>query len=234
MEEAYSELYQQYLRLRTLCLKQAALLNQLTAALQKQQGAHPNNCYTNVNCDVTALGAPIPKREGHGLSTPAQSTQEMLLCLNEKPQQSTSAHRPAVHCGIDGPRGNAGTSSDHLCEDMSKLFVDLPLQRKEDTSMEQKIAPLLSADSSGWQGPPSSVPKTLGQAVHFGEDKTLLNEMMPYSSLTLVGDFPCPSSGMLVSDVALQSHVCEFCQAVFPGNTTTRGDFLRHLYTHIT
>lgn len=40
MEEAYNELYQQFLRLRSLCLKQAALLQQLTTALQKQQGLH--------------------------------------------------------------------------------------------------------------------------------------------------------------------------------------------------
>lgn len=38
MEEAYGELYQQFLRLRSLCLRQAALLHQLTTALQKQQG----------------------------------------------------------------------------------------------------------------------------------------------------------------------------------------------------
>lgn len=51
---------------------------------------------------------------------------------------------------------------------------------------------------------------------------------------SLVNDFLSQCDGLLMSDVALQSHVCEFCQAVFPGDTTTRGEFLRHLYTHIT
>lgn len=37
MEEAYSELYQQFLHLRTLCLRQAALLHQLTKTLQEQK-----------------------------------------------------------------------------------------------------------------------------------------------------------------------------------------------------
>lgn len=37
MEEAYSELYQQFLHLRTLCLRQAALLHQLTKALREQK-----------------------------------------------------------------------------------------------------------------------------------------------------------------------------------------------------
>lgn len=40
MEEAYSELYQQFLQLRSLCLRQAALLHQLTTALQKKQGSY--------------------------------------------------------------------------------------------------------------------------------------------------------------------------------------------------
>lgn len=37
MEEAYSELYQQFLQLRSLCLKQAALLHHLAKALQEQK-----------------------------------------------------------------------------------------------------------------------------------------------------------------------------------------------------
>lgn len=37
MEEAYSELYQQFLRLQSLCMRQAVLLHKLTEALQKQK-----------------------------------------------------------------------------------------------------------------------------------------------------------------------------------------------------
>lgn len=40
MEEAYNELYQQFLHLKSLCLRQAALLHQLSTAQQKQQGPH--------------------------------------------------------------------------------------------------------------------------------------------------------------------------------------------------
>lgn len=236
MEEAYSELYQQYLRLRSLCLKQAALLHQLTAALQKQQTSDHKHCHTNAHCDVTGHGA---NTESGVLSTQVQSTQETPVCLHEKPQQSTiTAPSPAAHCGTDGPHGpnvHVGTFSDLLAEDMSKLCVDLSLQKKEDRNLDQNIAPLLSVDSPGWQGASFNVSKTLDQAVYFGGDQTMLTNMMHLpGGFTLVDDFLCPSSGMLVSDVALQSHVCEFCQAVFPGNTTTRGEFLRHLYTHVT
>lgn len=38
MEEAYTELYREFLQLRLLCLKQAALLNKLTEKLRTQQG----------------------------------------------------------------------------------------------------------------------------------------------------------------------------------------------------
>lgn len=41
MEEAYSELYQQFLHLRTLCLRQAALIHQLTKTLREQK--HPDS-----------------------------------------------------------------------------------------------------------------------------------------------------------------------------------------------
>lgn len=49
-----------------------------------------------------------------------------------------------------------------------------------------------------------------------------------------VGDLLLQAGGALMSDVALQSHICEFCQAVFPGDSTTKGEFLRHLCTHVT
>ncbi|KAG7238284.1 hypothetical protein INR49_030995 [Caranx melampygus] len=111
MEEAYNELYQEFLRLRSLCLRQAALLHQLTAALQKQQGA-----------------AALPNGD-----------------LN----------------------------------DMMSIAM-------------------LAADRP-----------------------------------SLVTDFMSLSGGMLMSDVVLQSHVCDFCQAVFPRDSTTKGEFLRHLHTHV-
>lgn len=49
MEQAYSELYQQFLQLRSLCLRQAALLHQLTTTLQKQQGPYKTYCNSNAH-----------------------------------------------------------------------------------------------------------------------------------------------------------------------------------------
>lgn len=209
MEEAYSELYEQFLRLRSLCLRQAALLHQLTTALQKQQGA------TVPNGEMNDM-----------MSIPVQCTQE----IPEKPQPLTAtALNPAAKCGVDWLSRNVGTFSDVLAEDMSKLCVDGPHQKKKNQELAQNIAPLLSLDSMKWPAASSSVSKNQLQADPLYRDRTMHTVRMPLSDSPLLVD-----DGLLMSDVALQSHICEFCQAVFPGDTTTRGDFLRHLHTHLT
>lgn len=216
MEEAYSELYRQFLQLRSLCLRQAALLHQLSAALQKQQGG------TVPNGDL-----------GEMTSIPVQCTQEIPAYLQEKPQPLTArGHSSEAQCGISRPSQNAGTFSDLLAEDMSKLYVDVPCQRKEDGNLEQKVAPLKSLDPSRWQGASSGVSGNAGRADHLSGDR-MMHMMLTTDGPSQVGACLSLSDGMLLSDVALQSHVCEFCQAVFPGDTTTRGEFLRHLYTHV-
>ncbi|KAM9361657.1 uncharacterized protein ABDE67_022714 [Symphorus nematophorus] len=219
MEEAYSELYQEFLRLRSLCLRQAALLHQLTSALQKQQGA------TVPNGELSDM-----------MSIPVQCTQEIPACLQKKPQPLTAtAHNPAAQCGVEHFSRNVGTFSDLLAEDMSKLCVDGPCQRKENLEFSQNVAPLLSMDSSRWQGATSSVSENQLQTDHPSGDRTMHTVRMPATGrLSLFGDDMSQCDGLLMSDVVLQSHVCEFCQAVFPGDTTTRGEFLRHLHTHVT
>ncbi|GAA6215635.1 uncharacterized protein LOC108898926 [Lates japonicus] len=216
MEEAYSELYQQFLRLRSLCLRQAALLHQLTAVLQKQQGAAvPNGELSDM------------------MSIPVQCTQEIPVYFREKPQPLTQ--NPAAQCGADCLSSNVGTFSDLLAEDMSRLCVDAPHRKKEDGRLEQNVAPLLTLDSSRWQGASSNELKNPGPADHPSRERTRHIPRMPMSDCpSLLCDFLSQSDGVLMSDMALQSHVCDFCQAVFPGDTTTRGEFLRHLHTHIT
>ncbi|XP_068576672.1 uncharacterized protein zgc:113184 [Cebidichthys violaceus] len=219
MEEAYSELYQQFLRLRSLCLKQAALLHQLTTALQKQQGA------TVPNGELSDM-----------MSIPIQCTQEIPVFLHERPCPLTAtARNPAAQRGVNLLSPNVGTFSDLLAEDMTKLCVDVPHRGKEDRTLEQMVTPLLSCDFTRWQGASSSVSNHPGRADHHSRDRTKHTVGMPATdSPSLPRDLLSPSDGLLMSDVVLQSHVCEFCQAVFPGDTATRGEFLRHLYTHVT
>ncbi|XP_029948349.1 uncharacterized protein LOC115389093 [Salarias fasciatus] len=223
MEEAYRELYQQFIHLRSLCMKQAAMLHQLTTALQKQQGA------SVPTADVSEL-----------MSIPVQCSKAMPVYPHEAPQPGPpAAQTPAEQCGFDRFSRNVGIFSDVLAEDMSKLRVDIPLQRKEGMKVDPKSPFLLSLDSLKSHGALSSESKHQKQSPTH-EESTLPRRQMPVTDgpspggVGGRGDHFCPSGGVLMSDVALQSHVCEFCEAVFPGDTTTRGEFLRHLYTHVT
>ncbi|XP_028262136.1 TRAF family member-associated NF-kappa-B activator isoform X2 [Parambassis ranga] len=217
MEEAYAELYQQFLRLRSLCLKQAALLHQLTTALQRQQGV-PNGEVSDV------------------MSIPVQCTHGIPAHPRENAQPLTAATRiqNAELCCVGVLSRNVKTVSDPLSEHMSKLCVDMPRERQQVVNVEERAPFLFTLDSSRCHGPSNEESKHPGQN-HPGLSRPPRTERVPVAdSPSLVGELLSQPDGPLLSDVALQSHICEFCQAVFPGDTTTRGEFLRHLYTHVT
>lgn len=185
MEEAYQELYQEFLRLRALCLRQAALLHQLTRALHKQPGSQ------GCNGELGDLSVPVQcHRENQELQLSAQS-------------------------GASRSSGKEGSFTDFLAEGVNKLCLNHP-QVRQDGKEGKKSQ--VSADASS--------PKPADGC----GGRNLLTPRMDRHFLC--GDFLSHSGGF--SDVALQSHVCDFCQAVFPGDTTARSEFLRHLYTHIT
>uniref|UniRef100_UPI003AAADF3D uncharacterized protein isoform X1 n=1 Tax=Centroberyx gerrardi TaxID=166262 RepID=UPI003AAADF3D len=220
MEEAYMELYQEFLCLRSLCLRQAALLQQLTKALQKQQG--PGTFVANGEL-------------GDMVSIPVQCTQEPPLHLHEEPEPLRATTQGATaQRGIDHPPRGVGTFSHLLAEDLGKLCVGVPRQRKEDGKVEHKAPPFSVPKSPGWHGASSWVSKPPRQADHSVGRALQTSRMPAAASPFLDSEFLSQTGGMLMSDLALQSHVCEFCQAIFPGDTTTRGEFLRHLHTHIT
>lgn len=84
------------------------------------------------------------------MSIPVQCTYE----IHENPPAA------AAQCGINGLSKNMGTVSDVLAEDMSMLCVDSPLHRQEDVKPEEKVATLLTLDSSP------------GRDDHLGRDRT--------------------------------------------------------------
>lgn len=219
MEEAYRELYEQFILLRSLCLKQAAMLHQLTLALQKQQGA------------------PVPTADVSELmSIPVQYSHAVPAYPHEKPQSAVSTNKsPAEHCGIDHISRNV---SNLLAENMSKLNMDIACKRKDDVKGDAKSPHLFTLESLKSHEALNSESQHPKQNP-ICEYSTHHNVKMPVVDAPSTcgesadGDF-CQSSGVLMSDMALQSHVCEFCEAVFPGDTTTRGEFLRHLHTHVT
>lgn len=196
------------------------------------------------------------------MSIPVQCTQEIPAYLHEQPQPLTAeTQNPAAQSGIDRLSRNVGTVSDFLSEDMSKLCVNKPRQRAQDAKVEQRAPFLAAVDSPRCHGAcpceakhpdghatnyrvrgraltfttnPKAVPWPLFCCPLTSSSPLCLCQMPVTDRLSLGGDFFCQASGALMSDVALQSHICDFCQAVFPGHTTTRGEFLRHLDTHVT
>ncbi|XP_077430008.1 uncharacterized protein LOC144056805 [Vanacampus margaritifer] len=163
MEAAYRELYQEFVRLRSLCLRQAALLHRLMTTLEKAKGA-PNG-------DLTAEREIQAHFQGNPISAHNTAAQSDVYALH--PDESTS------HL---------------LAEDMSKLSMKAPDGGRHKDSRKMSLS-----------------------------DRQYLGF-----------DLPSLPGRLLMSDVALQSHVCDFCQAVFPGHTTTRGEFLQHLHNHVT
>lgn len=94
------------------------------------------------------------------VSIPVQCSQKSPVHLREHPQPPTgTTHDSRAQGGFDLLSRNAGTFSDLLAEDMSKLGVNVRCQRKEDRKMEHKAPPVSAAVSSGWHGASSSVSK---------------------------------------------------------------------------
>lgn len=165
MEEAYNELYQQFLHLRSLCLRQAALLHQLTTTQQRQQGPHESyqspNAFEYASYDFQYLkyslpaGATIP----NGVINDAKDIPEYL-------QGKFELSFGAAECGVNGISGNIGTIADPLSMDMSQLSVNGTCQKNENRELAQNIAPLQSLDHLGVQGASSKVSENYYQADH--------------------------------------------------------------------
>lgn len=212
MEEAYNQLYQEFLRLRSLCLKQAALLRQLTTGPQSQQGA------TDANGQLSTM-APLT----------VQCTPESSVYIKETPRPQAMLS-PKLQCDIQCSYKNMGTFSELLAEDMFKLCMETPADRKGAKS-GHSVSPLLSSVPTMSHGASHSIVKHPRHVDHPGEDakcqRPLAGSQSHCCDLLM-------QSGEMLSDIVLQSHICQFCQAVFPANTGTGGEYLRHLHTHVT
>lgn len=194
MEEAYTALYQEFLRLQLLCMKQAAMLQHLTQLLRQQQG-----------------GTPTPNQgHEHLVSLPVHYRPDDLgTFIHHEPPASVAPSNPP--CTI--PTGDA------VIGGMMRLQIDAV------------------PENGAWGvNPPkhNSIMDELRQAEQRWYSSQLEKPTQrPWSSSFLNSEMLSEAGGMLMSRVTLQSRVCEFCHAVFPGHTTTRGEFLRHLTSHI-
>ncbi|XP_050959923.1 uncharacterized protein zgc:113184 isoform X2 [Labeo rohita] len=185
MEEAYAALYQEFVRLQSLCLKQAAIIQHLSDTIQRQQGL-----------------ATIPARN---FEKPCQSIEENSgHLLHPKECHEQELRHPT------GPH-----------------ILDSQNQKQGNRDKAEFHNPVETTENSAWDDL-----RRVEQ--HYYANQTSQRLRRPWSSSFLDSELVSQAGGLFMSGVTLQSQVCEFCHAVFPGHTSTRGEFLRHLTTHMT
>ncbi|KAI1891096.1 hypothetical protein AGOR_G00160410 [Albula goreensis] len=226
MEEAYQELYQEFLHLRSICLKQAALLHQLIEALKQQRGVAfvPNGDLR------AAMSAPI-------LCTEEKHTPHSECCTQAMTRLLPSAGCTKVSNAEDG------RATDLLAQATDRLQLNSTQQgegKGKNTPLVATMGPLASPGLNRGLAPPSGVADNLTPEQQLREVfyKAIggMNDLdaAPWIFTSFLdSEMLSEGGGLMMSEVHLQSQVCEFCHAIFPGNTTTRGEFLRHLTAHI-
>ncbi|XP_051769212.1 uncharacterized protein zgc:113184 [Ctenopharyngodon idella] len=205
MEEAYAALYQEFVRLQSLCLKQAAMLKHLSDTVQRQQGLATTPARTFENpCQCTELG-----HQPH----PAERHESQRLNLAE-----THILNPQIAHDLC-----------HIDRGLDKLHFNLDVPDQKQGSHDNAVLhnPVKMAENSAWDDL-----RKVEQHHHANQTSQRLRR--PWSSSFLDSELVSQAGGLFMSGVTLQSQVCEFCHAVFPGHTSTRGEFLRHLTTHMT
>lgn len=202
MEEAYAALYQEFVRLQSLCLKQAAMLQHLSDALQRQQGSATASTRNFVNpCQCAGKNTDQPTQCHESQRRPTEAN---LL----EPQ--TTNYLGEVDRGLD----------------KLHLNMDVPDQKQGVHDKAVFHNPVQLPASNAWD----DLRKAEEQ---YYENQTSQRLRRPWSSSFLDSELLSLPGGLVMSKVTLQSQVCEFCDAVFPGHTTSRGAFLRHLTTHM-
>ncbi|CAM4733072.1 unnamed protein product [Leuciscus chuanchicus] len=198
MEEAYTALYQEFVRLQSLCLKQAAMLQHLSDTVQRQQES-ASLC----QCTAKETG-----RQPH----PAES--------HESQRHPTETH-------ILNPQTAHDLS--HIDRGLDQLHLNLDMSDQKRGSHDNVVFhnPVKTAENSAWDDL-----RKVEQ--HYYANQTSQRLRRPWSSSFLDSELVSQAGGLFMSGMTLQSQVCEFCHAVFPGHTSTRGEFLRHLTTHMT
>ncbi|XP_050959920.1 uncharacterized protein zgc:113184 isoform X1 [Labeo rohita] len=207
MEEAYAALYQEFVRLQSLCLKQAAIIQHLSDTIQRQQGL-----------------ATIPARN---FEKPCQSIEENSgHLLHPKECHEQELRHPTGPHILDSQTGN---DLSHIDRGLNQLHfnLDVPDQKQGNRDKAEFHNPVETTENSAWDDL-----RRVEQ--HYYANQTSQRLRRPWSSSFLDSELVSQAGGLFMSGVTLQSQVCEFCHAVFPGHTSTRGEFLRHLTTHMT
>lgn len=199
MEEAYAALYQEFVRLQSLCFRQAAIIQHLSDTIQRQQGL-----------------AMAPTRN---FEKPCQYTEEVS---GHRPHPA-ERHEQEPLRDPNGPHilgSQTGNDLSHIGRGLDKLHLnlDMPDQKQDNHDKAEN----------------SALDELMKVEQLYYANQTSQRLRRPWSSSFLDSELVSQAGGLFMSGVTLQSQVCEFCHAVFPGYTSTRGEFLRHLTTHLT
>ncbi|KAJ3602112.1 hypothetical protein NHX12_029871 [Muraenolepis orangiensis] len=163
-------------------------------------------------------------------SVQVQSSQWSTALTNDQlTNQDASTHTSVGH----HPAAGATTFSELLVDEMGKLGLNVTQQTKTNTKQEEQSP-----------RPSSSVLRSLAssgadshEAPQRKEGRAMQSDGMAsqakWAYIPSWDNSLSSGSGIFMSETELQSQMCEFCHAIFPGQTATRGEFLRHLYTHI-
>ncbi|KAJ8358541.1 hypothetical protein SKAU_G00150660 [Synaphobranchus kaupii] len=225
MEQAYEDLYREFLRLRSVCLKQAALLHHLTEALAQQKAAA-----SAPNAGPRAPTAvPILKKHGRTSEGCAQAMARLLPSAGQNKSCTAAA--------------GDGRAADVIARGTDRLQCE---GRGTEAHRAATMGPLVPPGLNREPAPPGGSGDALRPEQQLREvfykaindfdapdGTTRRRKPLWMFSSFLDSEMISQGGGLMMSEVALHSQVCEFCQAVFPGNTTTRGEFLRHLTAHI-
>ncbi|XP_059393808.1 uncharacterized protein zgc:113184 [Carassius carassius] len=201
MEEAYAALYQEFVRLQSLCLKQAAIIQHLSDTIQRQQGL------------ATAPTMNFEEKSGHRPHPAERHDQEPLRDPN-------GPHILGSQTVSDLSQIDRGLDKLHL-------NLDMPDQKQDDHDKAVFHYPVKTTENS-------ALDDLRRVEQNYYANQTSQRLRRPWSSSFLDSELVSQAGGLFMSGVTLQSQVCEFCHAVFPGHTSTRGEFLRHLTTHMT
>ncbi|XP_057701473.1 uncharacterized protein zgc:113184 [Corythoichthys intestinalis] len=131
MEAAYRELYQEFVRLRSLCLRQAALLNRLLKTLQHDKGLPAERIQANFQGNPISAYNPATRTDLWAL--PANEKTSALLAedtaaLDGEAQQKVSLGRDALTNTIssDAPGGSGSLQDSGGMSDGQLFGFDLP------------------------------------------------------------------------------------------------------------
>ncbi|KAM4699391.1 TRAF family member-associated NF-kappa-B activator-like isoform 1-T2 [Discoglossus pictus] len=258
MEDAFLLLCQEFQILQTICRKQAELIQKLLS----KKGIDTEMSFSKpIQC--TDVGDPtcseIPFLSFHEKKEPCTESSNTLTDQLLNPVHNISKD---LDFDIKFPPGTEKFSflANDVAKvdfDLSRLDLD-PNKRGNNKELElfiKNYTPKFPNVNSGGLLDPISADQNLSFSNLYEEDlyylqskDISLGDCLPSDTKHPIVRGPAQSSWTpcclseecqlghqmdMISDTGLSSQICDFCQAVFPAGSATKGEYLRHLTEHV-